>query len=126
MKLTNRELIESLPGLRNLSQKQLPIKFSYAIAKNSKAIEKELSIYEGERQKLVKKYAELDKEGNPKVDKQGNYVIKKKSVLDWQIYVKELLDIEVDLNIHKVNLNALEGLKISPLELVAIDFMIEE
>ena len=126
MKLSNRELLNSLSGLRSLSQKELPIKLSYAIAKNLKAIEKELVIYEKERHKLVKKYAKLDKEGNPQIDEYKNYIIKEENALDWQNDIKELLDIIVDLNIHKVNLNALEGVKISPSKLGTIDFMLDE
>lgn len=126
MKLTNQELLNSIPTLQKLSQEQLPIKISYTISKNIKAIEEELKIYEEERQKLIKKYAELDKEGKPKVNDNGNYVIKQENQLDFNKEVLELLDIETDINISKVDLNALEGLKISPSELTSVNFMIEE
>lgn len=126
MKLTNQELLNSIPTLRKLSQEQLPIRVSYTISKNIKSIEEELIIYEEERQKLIKKYAELDKEGNPKVDEQENYMIKPENQSEWNKGALELLSIETDINISKINLNALEGLKISPLELTSIDFMVKE
>lgn len=126
MKITNQELLNSIPTLRKLSKEQLPIKISYTISKNIKNIEEELVVYEEERQKLIKKHAELDKEGKPKVNDNGNYVIKQENQLDFNGEVLELMSIETDVNISKIDLNALEGLKISPSELTSVNFMIEE
>ena len=56
MKLTNRKIVNDANLLGNLTHKQLPIKVSYAIAKNISKIEKELEIYNKERQKLIDKY----------------------------------------------------------------------
>ena len=42
MKLTNRKILNDSNFLRGLIHKQLPIKVSYAIAKNVSKIEKEL------------------------------------------------------------------------------------
>lgn len=50
MKLTNRKIVNDANLLGNLTHKQLPIKVSYAIAKNISKIEKELEIYNKERQ----------------------------------------------------------------------------
>lgn len=126
MKITNQVLLNSIPTLQKLSKEQLPIKVSYTISKNIKAIEEELKIYEEERRKLIKKYAELDKEGKLKVNDNGNYVIKQENQLDFNKEVLELMSIETDINISKINLNVLEGLKVSPLEISSVNFMIEE
>ena len=64
MKLTNRKIVNDANLLGNLTHKQLPIKVSYAIAKNISKIEKELEIYNKERQKLIDKYCLKDEEGN--------------------------------------------------------------
>lgn len=126
MKLTNQELLNSIPTLKKLSQEQLPIKISYTISKNIKNIEEELVVYEEERQKLLKKYVEMDKEGKPKINDKGHYVIKNENQAGFNKGVLELLSIETDVNISKIDLNALEGLKISPSEISSVNFMIEE
>lgn len=126
MKLNNKELLNSIPTLRKLSKEQLPIKISYTISKNIKNIEEESVIFEEERQKLLKQYAELDKEGKPKINDKGHYIIKNENQADFDKGVLELLSIETDVNISKIDLNALEGLRISPSELTSIDFMIKE
>lgn len=125
MILSNREIIENINALRGLSQKQLPIKVSYFVAKNISKIENELKVYEKERQKLLDKYAEKDDNGNMVLE--GNN-IKIEDTDNWNKDIQELLDIEVDVKIHKLKrddlLNA--NIDITPNELISIDYMIDE
>lgn len=123
MKITNNQMVNSIPNLKTLSQKQLPIQVSYKIAKNIRNIEQELVIYERERQKLVDRYAEKDTEGKPKVNDNGNYVIKDK--LNWNKDILELLNFETDVEIEKIDIKELDGVEISPGELMTIDYMIK-
>lgn len=124
MKLTNQTLLNSISKLRVLSQKQLPVKVSYAIAKNISKIEKELTIYEIERQKLIDKYAEKDNEGKVVADNNGKIKFKDKE--GWEKDIKELLDIENEIDIHKFKIEELEGYNMTPAELMSIEYMIEE
>ncbi len=124
MKLTNKALLNSISNLRVLSKKQLPVKVSYAIAKNISKIEKELTIYEIERQKLIDKYAKKDNEGKVVADNNGQIKFKDKE--NWEKDINELLDIEVEIEFHKFNIKHLEGREISPAELIALEHMIEE
>lgn len=123
MKITNNQMVNSIPNLKTLSQKQLPIQVSYKIAKNIRNIEQDLVIYERERQKLVDRYAEKDTEGKPKVNDNGNYVIKDK--LNWNKDILELLNFETDVEIEKIDIKELDGVEISPGELMTIDYMIK-
>jgi len=124
MKLTNEELLTSMQSLRVLAQRDLPIKVSYAVAKNISKIEKELKTYEEERQRLIHKHAKKDKDGEIIADKTGQIEFKDKR--KWDKDVRELLDIEVEVVFHKFNIKHLEGHNISPAELIAMGNMIEE
>lgn len=64
MELSNRKIIENLSALRTVSNKQLPIKASYAIAKNINKIEEELKIFRKEKEKLINKYGQKIIMGN--------------------------------------------------------------
>lgn len=125
MKLSNRKIIENINALRMISQKQLPVKISYFVAKNMAKIERELKIYDQERKKLLEKYAEKDEDGQFIVE-DGN--IKIADIDNWNRDIKELLDIEVDVKIHKLKLEDLlnANIDITPAELMSIDYMIEE
>ena len=52
MILTNRRIVNDANFLFNLVQKQFPVKVSYAISKNISKLERELKVYNSERQKL--------------------------------------------------------------------------
>lgn len=128
MKLTNRQIVNDANFLGTLTNKQLPIKVSYAIAKNVSKIEKELEIYSKEKQKLVDKYCIKDENGNNKIDENNQLKIADENLDDWNKSINELLDIEIEIDIHKFNINDLlnSNLDMTPSELMLIDYMIEE
>lgn len=124
MKLSNEKILADITKLREISKKELPIKASYAIAKNLKKIEDELEIYYKEREKLIDKYAEKDENGKIKVDNNGFIIFKDKE--GWDKEIKELLAIENDIKIRKFPIDVLEGYNMSPAELMLIEYMIED
>ncbi|HJF35105.1 MAG TPA: DUF1617 family protein [Clostridium perfringens] len=128
MKLTNRKIVNDSNFLATLTQKQLPVKVSYAIAKNISKIENELKIYNIERQKLIDKYCVKDEEGNNVIDENNQLIIADENMTDWNNAINELLDIEVEIDIHKFNINDLmySNVEFTPSELMIIEYMIEE
>lgn len=125
MKIKNEVLVNSVQVLRKLNNAELPVRVSYKLAKNIKSIEKELNIYEEEKQKLINKYGEKDEEGKSKVNENG--MINILDVENWNKDIKELLEIEVEINVEKINIDELakSDLKITPSELTLIDYMIK-
>ncbi len=128
MKLTNRKILQDAQFLGSLTQKDLPAKVSYAIAKNVSKIESELRIYNSERKKLIDKYCIKDEDGNNVIDENGQFVIADENMNDWNDAINELLDIEMDIDIHKFNINDLfsKDYELKPSELMLIDYMIED
>lgn len=128
MKFTNRELQMKVQTLNMLSNRQLPVKVSYALAKNLSVINKELKIVDGEKQKLIKDYALKDESGNPKTE--GNKILFPDQEKENECNEKynELLDIETEIKIRTVNITELlnSNLEFSPAELIELDFMLVE
>lgn len=126
MKITNKELINDIGVLRDISQKQLPVKISYAIAKNIAKVDAELKIYNKERQKLINKYSEKGKDGKPKINKNNQYNIKKECMEDWNRDVQELLSISVELDVFTFSVDLLDGFNISPAEMGVLARMVDD
>lgn len=127
MKITNRRLLESLSILQQVSQKQLPIKVSYAISKNTSKIDAELKAYDAERKKLLDRYAEKDDGGKPAAESGGDIKFKDDTAkAECLENIDTLLDIENDIDIHQFHLSDAEGCSFSAAELRAIDYMIAE
>lgn len=125
MKLANKKIVNDSMILMEVSRKELPIKVSYALAKNISKIEKELQIYNSERQKLLDKYCVKDGNGENKVDENNQLKIQEEYLKDWEKDIKELQNIELEIDIHKFKLEELNGYNMTPSELIAIDYMIE-
>ena len=121
MKLTNNVIAT----LKNLSGKELDVKTSFKIAKNIKVIDEISNIFVEEKRKLVSKYGTKDKDGNLKVDDYGVAEIDKDNLEEWNRSYAELLEIENDIDIEKIKLSDLD-IKVSPQELLAVEYMIEE
>lgn len=128
MKLSNEKILNTINVLGNLNNAQLPIKVAYAVSKNINKIESELKAYNTEKAKLIEKYSEKDEEGKVISNEQGHVTIKNEHIEDWNRDINELLSIENDVDIHKIQLNDLlnTNYNISPAELSMIDFMIND
>ena len=128
MKLSNETIVNSAYALSQLSLMELPVKVSYAIAKNINKIEKELKVYNAERQKLIQKYAIKDTDGKPKVDENGTMNIQEELLEDWNKDTKELSAIENEIDMHLIKLDDLFkcSCNISASLLAAVEYMIEE
>ena len=128
MILTNREMVTFLNSVGIIKEMALPVKASYAIAKNIKKIEKEIEVYNEERAKLLDKYGEKDEDGNLVVSEEQNIKIVPENVEKWNKDLNELLDIEVEVDIHKLKFSVLEesGTVMSISGIHSIDFMLED
>lgn len=122
MKLSNEKLANSIGVLSKLTQMELPIKLSYALSKNITKIDRELTVYNKERQKLIEKYGEKDEEGKLKTKEDGTI-----NILDIDSFnkdLKEILEIETEVDIHVIDLEKVNAdINITPGELIIVDYM---
>lgn len=122
MKLSNERLVNSVGVLSKLTNLELPLKLSYAFSKNITKIDTELKAYNMEREKLLKKYGEKDKNGELVQSEDG-----KINILDIEAFNKEigeLLQCESEVDIHLIDLGKVDtDIKITPGELMVIDYM---
>ncbi|EPB8178446.1 hypothetical protein ACRTAO_001107 [Clostridium perfringens] len=125
VKMTNKEILEKVNVLGEISLRKLPVKVSYAIGKNISKVERELKHYNKERQKLIEEYCLKEDDGTLKIT-DGNYDIDPERLEYFNKEINELQEIEVEMDIHKFNIELLNGYEMSPGELMCIDFMIEE
>lgn len=128
LNLSNERIVNTINVLGDLNNAKLPVKVAYAITKNINKINSDLKAYNEEKAKLIDKYAEKDKEGKLKTDEYGNVTLKEEYIQEWNRDMAELLSIENEIDIHMIHLDDLlnSNYNISPAELAAIDFMIND
>ena len=128
MKLSNERILNDAQALGAITNKELPVRVSYAIAKNINKIESELKVYDSQKQKLIDRYSEKGEDGKTLIDAENKIKIQDEYLEDWNRDIKELLAIENEVGIHKFNISELENSNcaMTPAELMLIDYMIEE
>jgi len=125
MLLTNRRMVSDTNRLSELSKKALPVKVSYAIAKNIGKVEAELISYNAERKKLIDQYA-IKENNEVVVGENGQIGISKESIEAWNKDINDLLDIEVEVVIHKFSVESFGDISMTISELMLIDYMVED
>jgi len=125
MKLTNEVILNSSSKLSDLSQREFPVKVSYALSKNITKLNAELVIYNSERAKLIEKYSIKD-EGGKTLEENGQINIQPECLEGWNKDIRELLAIENEIDIHQFSIEALNDYSMSANDLMVIDYMIAE
>lgn len=131
MKITNRQVIEFINSVsaNKLASKRLPVKVAYAISRNLDKMNNIITSYETARKTLLDQYAEKDEEGKAKM-KDGNYVIQEDQKQAFSDEMKELLEVENEIDLHTINMDEVEKCdtdkydSLTTADLITLDIMI--
>lgn len=131
MKITNRQVIEFINNVsaNKLASKRLPVKVAYAISRNLDKMNNIITSYETARKTLLDQYAEKDEEGKAKV-KDGNCVIQEDQKQAFSDEMKELLEVENEIDLHTINMDEVEKCdtdkydSLTTADLMTLDIMI--
>lgn len=131
MKITNRQVIEFINSVsaNKLASKRLPVKVAYAISRNLDKMNNIITSYETARKTLLDQYAEKDEEGKAKVI-DGNYVIQEDQKQAFSDEMKELLEVENEIDLHTINMDEVEKCdtdkydSLTTADLMTLDIMI--
>lgn len=119
MKLTIKKIQASQHVLINLFQQPVGCTTAFSIKKNVDAVDAILSPFNEAKNKL---FEEL----GGKADKNGRIKILSKNDDKFQSEMKELRELEQEVDIIKISFSELENVKISAADLSNIEWMISE
>ena len=107
MKMKLGEVQIRLQGLINIAGKKFPAKVGYAIMRNERELESEYKDLDTQRIKICESYAEKDSDGKALV-KDGKYVFSENNQAVCNKEYKELMDEEIEVDIHTVDVTELD------------------
>lgn len=117
MEMELKDLVNAKDGLIKIFNAELPIKISYKLSKLVKDLNEELNFFEEKRKKLIEKFGE--KKGDKIEVKQENLEL-------FTNEMNELLKLKVEFKFEKIQLNEIENVKLSSLEVYNLQkFIIE-
>lgn len=116
------KLVQVKNSLVKLVNADLPVREAYNLSKTLKRIEEELKTADEIRISLIKKIGqEVMKDDKPT----GETRILPEDQERFFTEYNQLLDVEVDIPACKINLNQLNGAKLSAVDIVNLDFILE-
>lgn len=116
IKVTINRIISAMAVLQKLSNKELPVKVSYALAKAIKTASAELATYDGQRIKLCEQYGKLNEDGS-------EYEIDEARRSEFEAKADELINLAVEIDVKPVKLP--DDVKLKASEILAIEDFIE-
>ena len=121
MKIKNIDIVNITNLLGACSNKKLPQRIAYAIMKNMKVLDKDISIYQEMLRKIFdayEQYSEKDKNGEIKLNEHGIPIVDKEHNDTFYNEINDLLSLEVDVEFYKIQEDAFdydEGDRYDPL-----------
>ena len=106
MKIKNIDLVNLTNLFGSCSNKRLPQKLAYAIMKNMRILDKDLSIYREMLQKIFeayKPYSEKDDKGEVKVNEQGIPIVDKDHEKEFYDEINSLLLLEIEVQFYTIS-----------------------
>ena len=106
MKYKNIEVVSIVNFLNSISEKKLPQKFSYAIMRNTSNFQKECNYYEQALKKILESYKDFfvkKSDDELVMTSIGVPLVDNKHMKEYTEEIQELLDIEVEIQIYKID-----------------------
>jgi len=121
MKIKLSQIFNVQPIIKKLIEQKMPIKMAYKLSKMAKALNSEYEEIEKQRTSLIQKLGE-------QTGDTGQFQVKEENA---QAFIKEFGEFlngeAVNLDFEKVSLKDLpDDIKMSPQELIAIEFLFQE
>lgn len=124
MKLTNKQITDSVQAMGKILNQDLSIKTQFKLNKNIDKLNGIIIAFEKSKKSLIDKYADRDEKGELLIT--DNMYTFKKHNKEFNKEFNELLLIKNDIFIEKISLNELEEIKLNNAEFNAIKFLIKE
>lgn len=113
-------------SLATLTDERLDLNTAMIIAKNMKTLTTPKQVIDEKRFKLIKTYAEKDKNGNPKKNTDGTIIFSEANAKECDKKLAALLSEDIDIELIKIKKSALADIKISPTLVLGLMDILEE
>ena len=123
MEIRLGDALAAFAVLNKVIDREIPIKTAYWLGRAATQIESEVRTFEAARMKAVKKYCELDEEGNP-ISEDDHYKITDTEGFNKEY--QELLDEKFEIKFEPISIDAFGDVSITPREVIALGVLIKE
>ena len=121
-----QDIVNAIETFNVMSNKEMPIKTSFKVARIAKELDKEYQLFNDTRRKAIETYGKKDENGELKIDDKGNVALIQDKIETFSAEMNELLNNEVSLNTEPFTLSELEGITLTPAQTCTLLPFVEE
>jgi len=125
IKVTIEEILNAIPALKMLKEQPVNGIIAFKIARILREVNKEVELFEQERQKLIEAFCYRDENGRP-IIKDNNIKIDPKFINEFNNKIKEMLTNEIEINATQLPLNILENVTLTAEQVFSLEKFFEE
>lgn len=118
MKVKLEKMVLAVEPLQRLFEEPMPIRTTFRLKKVMQELESNLKIYDESRTTLLKKYGDVQEDTSYKIKPDKQEVLEKEH--------KDLLDSEVSFGFQPLSSEDIGDIKITPRDLLLLDWLIIE
>lgn len=126
IQVTLNDILNNAEIFRELSTKVLPVKTAFKVARLIRELDKENITFDESRRKIIEKYAERDDNGVIKQTPEGNIQLQQDKIEECNNELVELLNTTIEINVDKINIDALSDIELTPAQMINLEAFIEE
>ena len=127
MNITNRQVLQAVDGLNELSELELPVRVAFKITKITRKLQSVIDTYNEVLKKLQEKHVERDEDGKEIVYQDGNVTrLQLRDGPAFEAEYQELLDQESELEITQLKIDELGDIQLKSSTLFKCDWLFLE
>ena len=123
--MTLNDIFNAVPTLREISGKEFPGFVTFKIARIIRELDKEIQLFEAEREKIAYKFGEKDDNGQLIVLDNGNIKIPDESITECNQELQALFNTEIEINASKLPVNIFETIEMTPTQAMNLEPIVE-
>ena len=120
------KILNIYESLTTLADKDLDLNTAFTIAKNIQSLTVPKRIIEEKRDKLIQTYAEKDKDGKIRQNKDNTIIFSESNAKECDKKLTALFNEDINIELAKIQKSALADIKISPKLILGLMDILEE
>lgn len=125
IKIKLNDVVNSTDTFTKIMQQSFKGSLAFKIARLARELDKEMQTFNSERQKIIEKYGEKDKDGNVITDDKGIVKFDNSKIQELNNEFNTLLDTEIEINADKLPMDNIDDFEITPQEMLNIEIFFE-
>ena len=123
--MTLNDIFNAVPTLREISTKEFPGSVTFKIARLIRELDKEIQLFDEERNKIANKYGEKDENGNLVIQEGGSIKILDNKIQDCNEELQALFSTQIEINANKLPIDIFDSIEMTPTQAMNLEAIVD-